>query len=175
VFHFAALVGVGQSMYDIARYTAVNNVGTATLLEALCVHRVERLIVASSMSLYGEGLYRSASGVEVTTADRPDAQLRAGDWELRGADGAPLVPLPTPETKTPVLSSVYALSKFDQERLALMVGRAYGIPTVAVALLQCFRHTTGPLQSLHGRAGDLRVAAVEWPPAGALRRRPAAT
>src|SRR5438477_7280215 len=59
VFHFVAIVGVGQSMYDIARYTSVNNYGTAILLEALVEHPVERLIVASSMSIYGEGLYQA--------------------------------------------------------------------------------------------------------------------
>jgi dTDP-L-rhamnose 4-epimerase len=138
VYHLAALVGVGQSMYDIGRYTAVNNLGTATLLELLSKRPVERLIVASSMSLYGEGLYRTATGELVTSADRPDAQLRAGVWELHGADGAALVPLPTPETKPPSLSSVYALSKFDQERLCLMVGRAYGIPTVALRFFNVF-------------------------------------
>jgi dTDP-L-rhamnose 4-epimerase len=138
VYHLAALVGVGQSMYDIARYTAVNNLGTATLLEALSKRPVERLVVASSMSLYGEGLYRSAEGDLVTSADRPDAQLRAGQWELVGPHGAALTPLPTPENKPPSLSSVYALSKFDQERLCLMVGRAYGIPTVALRFFNVF-------------------------------------
>jgi dTDP-L-rhamnose 4-epimerase len=138
VFHFAALVGVGQSMYDIARYTAVNNLGTATLLEVLCTHRVERVVVASSMSLYGEGLYRTAAGELVSSADRPDEQLRTGHWEIEGPDGLPLVPVATPESKTPVLSSVYALSKFDQERLCLMLGRAYGIPTVALRFFNVF-------------------------------------
>jgi dTDP-L-rhamnose 4-epimerase len=138
VFHLAALVGVGQSMYDIARYTAVNNLGTATLLEALSLRPVERLVVASSMSLYGEGLYRSSAGELVMSAERQDADLRSGQWELQGPDGTPLVPVPTPESKAPVLSSVYALSKFDQERLCLMLGRAYGIPTVALRFFNVF-------------------------------------
>ena len=60
VYHFAANVGVGQSMYEIARYTRVNNLGTAILLEALIEHPVEKLVVASSMSIYGEGMYRNA-------------------------------------------------------------------------------------------------------------------
>src|SRR5689334_7004692 len=63
VFHFAAAVGVGQSMYELAHYTRVNNLGTAVLLEALIARPVQRLVVASSMSLYGEGLYRDASGL----------------------------------------------------------------------------------------------------------------
>src|SRR5438128_5072494 len=131
VFHFAAMVGVGQSMYEIAQYTAVNNLGTAVLLEALIEKPVERLIVASSMSLYGEGLYRDAEG-RITTSDlRPLEQLKAGDWEVRSATGEALTPLATPESKPPSLASVYALSKYDQERMCLMVGQAYGLSTVA--------------------------------------------
>lgn len=56
VYHLAAAVGVGQSMYKIVDYTSVNNLGTAVLLEALSERPVERLIVASSMSVYGEGM-----------------------------------------------------------------------------------------------------------------------
>ena len=138
VFHFAARVGVGQSMYELAHYTRVNNLGTATVLEALASQRVDRLVVASSMSLYGEGLYRDATGATVPTAERSIDQLRAGRWEVEGPDHEPLEPLPTPEEKPPVLSSVYALSKFDQERLCLMVGRAYGITTVALRFFNVF-------------------------------------
>ncbi len=132
VVHFAARVGVGQSMYEIAEYTATNNVGTAVLLEALIEHRVQRLVVASSMSLYGEGLYRDADGAVVTDAERTAEQLKEGDWEPRAADGRALEPVPTPESKPPRLASIYALSKFDQERLALIFGRAYDIPAVAL-------------------------------------------
>lgn len=138
VYHFAALVGVGQSMYEIRRYTDVNNSGTATLLEALIETPVERLVVASSMSIYGEGLYQTAAGQTVPGEERPLSQLQAGDWEVRGADGAVLTPVPTPESKTPALSSVYALSKYDQERLCLIAGRAYHIPTVALRFFNVF-------------------------------------
>src|SRR5699024_10428230 len=62
VFHFAAAVGVGQSMYEISHYTSVNNLGTAVLLEALARQPVRKLVVASSMSVYGEGLYQGADG-----------------------------------------------------------------------------------------------------------------
>lgn len=99
VYHFAAMVGVGQSMYRIADYTAVNNLGTAVLLEALVEKPVERLIVASSMSLYGEGLYRTRTGQLVAGQERSLAQLKVRDWELRDADGELLTPVPTPETK----------------------------------------------------------------------------
>ena len=138
VYHFAAAVGVGQSMYEIEHYTSVNNLGTAVLLQELATRPIARLIVASSMSLYGEGLYADAQGRTVEGAERGLEQLRAGEWELRDERGGLLTPLPTPETKTPSLSSVYALSKFDQERLCLMIGRAYGIPAVALRFFNVF-------------------------------------
>jgi len=138
VFHFAAIVGVGQSMYEVVRYTDVNNVGTAVLLEALAERPVERLVVASSMSLYGEGLYRAPDGGIATGHERTIEQLKRGDWEVRGCDGEVLSPLPTPETKQPSLNSVYALSKYDQERLGLMLGRAYDIPTVALRFFNAY-------------------------------------
>jgi dTDP-L-rhamnose 4-epimerase len=137
VVHLAACVGVGQSMYEIARYTEVNNDGTAALLEAIVAHPVERILVASSMSVYGEGLYQDATGREVQ-GERTISQLKRGDWEVRGPDGEPLEPMATPESKPPALASIYALSKYDQERMCLMVGRAYGIPTVALRLFNVY-------------------------------------
>lgn len=144
VFHLAAAVGVGQSMYEIAHYTAVNNVGTAVLLEALIAQKVERLVVASSMSLYGEGRYLDAQGRACDRLERTLQQLREGKWEPTTEDGAPLFPVATAEDKPPTLASVYALSKFDQERLCLMVGRAYDLPTVALRFFNVY----GPRQAL---------------------------
>ena len=144
VVHFAAAVGVGQSMYQVAEYTSVNNLGTAVLLEAIAKRPVERLLVASSMSVYGEGLYRAPGGGVRVGVERGEAQLRASDWEVRDEEGRPLEPLPTPETKTPSLASVYALSKYDQERLCLMLGRAYKVPTVALRFFNVY----GPRQAL---------------------------
>jgi dTDP-L-rhamnose 4-epimerase len=138
VYHLAAKVGVGQSMYDIEDYTDVNNRGTAVLLEALIRRPVEGLVVASSMSIYGEGLYRDASGAVANGQERVLAQLKARRWEVTDARGIPLTPVPTPESKQPALASVYALSKFDQERLCLMVGRAYDIPTVALRFFNVY-------------------------------------
>jgi dTDP-L-rhamnose 4-epimerase len=138
VFHLASAVGVGQSMYEIEHYTSTNNLGTAVLLEALVEHPVTRLVVASSMSLYGEGLYRRSDGELVHGRERPLDQLRRGDWELRDEAGAALMPVPTPEHKQPSLASIYALSKFDQERMCLMMGRAYNIPTVALRFFNVF-------------------------------------
>ena len=138
VFHFAAKVGVGQSMYALENYTDVNNRGTAVLLEALMQRPVERLIVASSMSIYGEGLYRNASGEIAAGQERTIEQLKSRQWEVLDSGGNALTPVATPETKQPTLASVYALSKFDQERLCLMIGRAYGIPTVALRFFNVY-------------------------------------
>jgi dTDP-L-rhamnose 4-epimerase len=138
VYHLAAAVGVGQSMYEIAQYTATNNLGTAVLLEALAAKPVAQLIVASSMSIYGEGLYRSPGGSLFAGEERSLEQLRAGEWEVRNQDGEILLPIPTPETKLPSLASVYALSKFDQERMCLLIGRAYGIPTTALRFFNVY-------------------------------------
>jgi dTDP-L-rhamnose 4-epimerase len=144
VYHFVALVGVGQSMYQIAEYTSVNNLGTAVLLERLVKHRVRKLIVASSMSIYGEGLYITPDGRPYAHAFRGTRQLKARDWEMVAEDGTPLRPVPTPETKQPSLASVYALSKYDQEQMCLIAGRAYGVPTVALRFFNAY----GPFQSL---------------------------
>ena len=138
VYHFASAVGVGQSMYEIAGYTSTNNYGTAVLLQELSTRPVQRLIVASSMSIYGEGAYATDEGVLVDPGERSLEQLKQGQWDLHAADGSPLTPMPTAESKLPSLSSVYALSKFDQERLCLMIGRAYGIDTVALRFFNVF-------------------------------------
>jgi len=144
VYHFAAMVGVGQSMYQVSGYTGANALGTAVLLEALIERPVERLVVASSMSIYGEGLYRAPDGSVSTPRERTLDELRAGEWELRNDAGERLEPAPTPETKAPSLRSVYALTKYDQERLCLMIGEAYRIPTVALRFFNVF----GTRQSL---------------------------
>lgn len=144
VYHLAAIVGVGQSMYEVARYTDVNNVGTATLLDLIAQKPVERLVVASSMSIYGEGLYRRGDGGLVNDAERELARLKRGHWEPRDPSGQALLPVATPESKTPCLSSVYALSKYDTERMSLIVGRAYGVPTVALRFFNVY----GPRQAL---------------------------
>jgi dTDP-L-rhamnose 4-epimerase len=142
VYHFAATVGVGQSMYELAHYTAVNDLGTAVLLEALVKsrgrRRVERLVVASSMSVYGEGLYQAPDGSRVSGVQRSLEQLRLRDWEPRGPRGEPLRPVPTSEDKPEALHSIYALNKVDQERMCLLVGQAYGVPTVALRFFNVY-------------------------------------
>jgi dTDP-L-rhamnose 4-epimerase len=134
VVHLAARVGVGQSMYEMAEYTSANSVGTAVLLEALAERPVRKLVVASSMSIYGEGSYR-----EGDPGERTREQLGRREWDFPGFE-----PAPTPETKRPALSSIYALTKYDQERACLVAGAAYGIPTVALRLFNVY----GPGQAL---------------------------
>jgi dTDP-L-rhamnose 4-epimerase len=138
VYHLAAAVGVGQSMYQIANYTSLNNLATAVLLEALIEQPVKRLIVASSMSIYGEGLYLAPDGTISKGIERTVAQLKKRDWEVRNNRGEALTPIPTPERKPPTLASIYALSKYDQERMCLIVGRAYNIPTVALRFFNVY-------------------------------------
>ena len=144
VVHFAARVGVGQSMYEIAEYTAVNTAGTAVLLEALLDTPVEKLLVASSMSIYGEGSYESLHGEALRPVERSRASLERGEWDPRGPVGEVLVPVPAPETKQPSLSSIYALTKYDQERMCLLFGSAYDVPTVALRFFNVY----GPRQAL---------------------------
>ncbi len=134
VYHDAAAVGVGQSMYEIERYVSVNALGAAVLLEAIAAapRRIERMIVASSMSLYGEGAYVDADGQPAYPQLRDEGQLVKRQWELCDERGRPLRPAPTPESKPLVPTSVYAVTKRDHEELFLAVGAAYGIPTVAL-------------------------------------------
>jgi len=146
VYHLAAAVGVGQSMYQIADYTAVNTLGTANLLQALVDRRgqVERLVVASSMSIYGEGRYTRPDGGEPVAGTRTLEQLKRHEWELRDPDGVELSPAPTDEGKALDSTSIYALTKADQERMVLMIGAAYGIPSVALRFFNIY----GPRQAL---------------------------
>lgn len=144
VIHLASMVGVGQSMYRIADYVAVNELGTAVLLEALAARPVGRLVMASSMSIYGEGLYRDADGALVTDATRRPEQLKGGAFEPVDSRDRPLEPLPTPESKPPALTSVYALNKYAQERLCLTIGETYDMPTTALRFFNVY----GPRQAL---------------------------
>ena len=135
--HQAAAVGVGQSMYEIEEYVDVNTLGTAKLLDIVVnddAVDLDKMVVASSMSLYGEGQYRCEDCDGVKNPElRPEDQLERGDWETRCPDcGAELAPVATPESKPAQPTSVYAITKKDQEELCLSVGRAYDIPVVAL-------------------------------------------
>ena len=143
VIHLAAEVGVGQSMYAIDRYTSVNDYGTAVLFQQLIDRPVERVVVASSMSVYGEGLYRTADGrlmQDVVRGPRnPD-----GSWDPLDAQGQAMSPVPTPESKQPGLKSVYAINKYVQERLTLTLTAQYGMSGCALRLWNIY----GPGQAL---------------------------
>lgn len=144
VVHLAASVGVGQSMYMVREYMDVNTIGTSVLMQHLMDKPVEKLVVASSMSIYGEGYYRTYGGKIIEGFPRSLEQLRSGQWELFDSNNFILEPVPTSESKNPALASVYALSKYDQEQLCLMLGRAYNIPTVALRFFNVY----GTRQSL---------------------------
>lgn len=135
IYHQAAEVGVGQSMYEIVKYVKANDLGTAVLLEEMIKRpeQFKKLIVASSMSIYGEGAYRcEACNKTINPFLRPSEQLAAHDWEFKCEDcGGELRTIGTNEEKPLYPTSVYAVSKQDQEQYCLAVGRAYKIPTVA--------------------------------------------
>ncbi len=141
VVHLAAMVGVGQSMYQVRRYTDVNAMGMASLLEALAQSRgqVRKLLVASSMSIYGEGAYRCAHHDRVAPRLRPAAQLQSGDWEVHcpRCDSA-LEPLATDEDKPLFPTSIYAINKRDHEEMALAFGFAYELPAVALRFFNIY-------------------------------------
>jgi dTDP-L-rhamnose 4-epimerase len=144
VFHLAAEVGVGQSMYEIARYVGVNDLGTAVLLEAMIDRPPGRIVVASSMSVYGEGLYEAPDGTRLGNVRRDPTRIGDGRWDPVGSNGEALTPVPTDEEKPVDLASIYALTKYQQERSVLIFGRAYGVETVALRLFNVF----GPGQAL---------------------------
>ncbi len=142
VVHFAAAVGVGQSMYEIERYTSINAIGAAIVLEEAVERRdaIRKLLVASSMSIYGEGQYRNPRTGESGLAPwlRPESQLAAREWELLADDGTPLEPEPTAETKPLRPTSIYAINKRDHEEMFLTVGAAYGLPAVALRFFNVY-------------------------------------
>lgn len=147
IFHLAAMVGVGQSMYRIKRYIAVNTLGTANLLDILVnkEHDVKKLITASSMSTYGEGSYKCEKCGIVEPELRIEEQMSKKQWELicKGC-GTLLEPIPTPETKNQDCNSIYAFSKKDQEDMVINIGKTYGLPVTALRYFNVY----GPRQSL---------------------------
>jgi len=144
VVHLAAEVGVGQSMYAVERYTSVNETGSAVLFEALIDRPVRRVVTASSMSIYGEGLYEDADGNLVENAVRMPRTSEAQGWDPVDASGRTLRAVATPEWKQPSLASIYALGKFVQERQTLIMTQAYGMEGVCLRLFNVY----GPGQAL---------------------------
>ncbi len=147
VVHLAAAVGVGQSMYQPYQYVHTNCTGSAVLLDLVLGSRdrIRKLVVASSMSLYGEGAYRCPRCGGTQGRERQESQLATGRWEVLCAScGSDLTPMPTPETKVAEIASIYAATKKHQEDLFVSFGRAYQIPTFALRFFNVF----GARQSL---------------------------
>ncbi len=144
VIHLAAEVGVGQSMYEIARYVGGNDLATAVLLEEIANTKVRRIVVASSMSVYGEGLYEDEGGQRYENVRRRPDRIGPGKWEPTGPDGQALHPVATDEGKPVDLASIYALTKYVQEQAVLIFAEAYRREAVALRLFNVF----GPGQAL---------------------------
>jgi dTDP-L-rhamnose 4-epimerase len=147
VYHLAAAVGVAQSMYEIERYTSINTMGAAAVLQAVVETRqdLQKLVVASSMSIYGEGLYRCVQHGEVAPSLRSEEQLSHRDWEPTcPVCGNVVEPMPTREDKPLLPTSIYAINKRDHEEMFLATGAAYGLPTVALRFFNVY----GPRQAL---------------------------
>lgn len=147
IFHLAAVVGVGQSMYEIEHYIYNNTLGTAKLLDFLAnnKHKVKRILVASSMSAYGEGLYKCDKCGLVRPPLRADEQMSKKEWELSCPNCRRILkPVGIPENQPFHCNSVYAVTKQSQEDMVMIFGKAYGIPATA---LRCF-NVYGPRQSL---------------------------
>jgi dTDP-L-rhamnose 4-epimerase len=147
VVHFGAAVSVGQSMYQIDRYVDVNTRGTALLLDILVnrPHKVQKVIVASSIGVYGEGAYRCATHGAVAPTIRAEEQLAARDWEQRCPQcGTHVASIPTPEDKALYRDNIYSMTKYHQEEMVLLIGKTYGIPAVAPRFFNVY----GPRQSL---------------------------
>jgi len=147
VFHLAASVGVAQSMYEIARYTESNTMGGATLLDLIANEKnnIKKIVVASSMSVYGEGAYNCDNCGKVYPKIRSLEQFKKNDWEMKCPNcNIDVMPIPTNEDKPLFPTSIYAVSKRDHEEMFLIIGRAYQIPTVALRFFNVY----GPRQAL---------------------------
>jgi dTDP-L-rhamnose 4-epimerase len=147
VVHFGAAVSIGQSMYQIDRYVDVNTRGTALLLDILvnAKHHVRKVIVASSIGVYGEGAYKCGTHGAVAPTIRSEAQLAARDWEQRcPVCNDHVSSIPTPEDKTLYRDNIYSMTKYHQEEMVLLIGKTYGIPSVAPRFFNVY----GPRQSL---------------------------
>jgi dTDP-L-rhamnose 4-epimerase len=147
IVHLAAETGTGQSMYEIKRYTDVNVGGTALMLDLLAnqKHGIGRVVVASSRAVYGEGKYRSRQLGIVYPQARKEADMKAGRFEpLCPQSGEPLEMLPTDEDSKVHPTSVYGITKYNQEQMVLTVCRSLGLAATALR----YQNVYGPGQSL---------------------------
>jgi dTDP-L-rhamnose 4-epimerase len=147
IFHQAAKVGVGQSMYQVKEYVDVSINGTAQLLDILVntKNKVKKLIVAASMSSYGEGSYVCPQCGPMFPEVRSQENLNAGKWEhFCEKCHSQLKPIPTPEDKKLCSTSIYAITKKVQEEMVMNISKAYKLPAVSLRYFNAF----GPRQSL---------------------------
>lgn len=148
VVHFAAAVGVGQSMYEVERYVKVNSLGTSIFLDILAneTHTVKKMLIAGSMTAIGEGIYRcKICNSTLQPSIRKVKNLEKGLWEpLCPTCHSSLTAVPTDETALLKSPSIYAITKKNQEEQVLSIGKNYGIPAVSLRFFNVF----GPRQSL---------------------------
>ena len=148
VVHLAAETGTGQSMYAVKRYSRVNLTGTALLLDLLAngsANSVEKLVVASSRAIYGEGAYRCDEHGLVYPGPRLVERMQAGFYEpVCPQCGGAVAPVPTPESAPFAPSSFYGLTKQVQEQMILLMGGARRIPSISLR----YQNVFGPGQSL---------------------------
>jgi len=146
IVHFAAETGTGQSMYQIDHYTAVNIGGTALMLDILAnsPHRMRRVVVASSRSVYGEGKYLSPELGAVYPEHRSSDDMTAGDFEVKYPGSSPLTLVATDEESRLHPSSLYGITKQVQEQMVMTLCPTMGIEPVALR----YQNVFGPGQSL---------------------------
>lgn len=156
VYHLASFTGHPQGLLGVRTCIENNSLATATLLQAIADSPIQRLILGSSMRIYGEGLYADKQGNMYASVHRNTTQLNDRLWDPLDQDGRALDPLPTPETKAPDLRSIYALSKFDQERLCRLIGDEIGIDTLALRFFNVY----GPGQPLNSAYSETLTTAT---------------
>jgi dTDP-L-rhamnose 4-epimerase len=146
VHHFAAETGVGQSQYEIGRYVSANTYGTAVVLEQAVAAQARQVVIASSRAVYGEGLYRcSGCAQEFVASGRRALEMDNGKWEVVCARcGQLALSLPMTEEELPAPSSIYGLTKLQQEQLAAIVGQTHNLPVTSLRFFNVY----GPGQSM---------------------------
>lgn len=146
IIHLAAETGTGQSMYDISNYTEVNVMGTANMLEVLSENKgkVEKIILASSRSVYGEGKYIcSKKGDIFFPEQRDEKDLLNAYFEIKNNNDL-LQPVATDEKSQVNPLSIYAINKLQQEQMTFFIGKSLGIQVVCLR----YQNVYGPGQSL---------------------------
>lgn len=151
VIHLGSIEGVSTSMFKIHDYTDNNCAGTSVLLEVINGKKIKHLIIASSMAVYGEGLYLDGAGNKIQDAHRNPLDLEIRKWNISGKYQEDLLPVPTPENKCVFPQSVYGLSKYYQETLCLLSGNTYNYPVTVLRFFNIY----GPGQSLSNPSGDV--------------------